>query len=260
MGSVNKIIVCGDWHGNAHWANSVVRKAAELGITRIVQCGDFGLWDHVDDGVDYLDSLNAECRKHGVTVRWLDGNHENHDRLAWYDKNNPKTSVGHVFIRSNILHLPRGSRWQWGQKNFVAVGGAYSIDKAYRTEGRSWWAGEQLTDRELAVNVPEGPIDYLFTHDCPTNAPFKNRFKPDLESQIHRQRMNAVGRKVQPKIWFHGHMHEKYEYFFEHQTGLTRVYGLEMDADRYNWGVLHINDGVFEWGPDYEWKLLNASE
>jgi hypothetical protein len=256
--SVDKIVVAGDWHGNAHWAKQVVRAARELDISRIVQLGDFGLWDHTDDGFEYLDELNAECRKQSVVVRFVDGNHENHDRLKWYDRHNPRTSVGHVYIRSHILHLPRGCSWQWGSRTFAAAGGAVSIDKAYRKEGRSWWAGEQLTDQEVGHKVPEGPIDYLFTHDCPTVAPFKNRIKMDYESQIHRQRMNEVGRKTQPKIWFHGHMHEKYEYLFEHRDGAAKVYGFEMDGDRYNWGVLMVNEGVFKWGPDYVWDLTNT--
>lgn len=256
---MDKIIVAGDWHGNAHWAAQIVKRARELGISRIIQCGDFGLWDHTDDGVEYLDRLNLVCRENQVKVYWVDGNHENHDRLQWYDKHNAKDEVGRVYIRSNVLHLPRGIKWTYGSgRTLTAVGGAHSIDKGFRRAGVSWWAGEQLRDEEVKHKVKEGPIDYLFTHDCPTNAPFLHRIKPDLDSQIHRQRMNDVGRKVQPKIWFHGHMHEKYEYFFEHQTGLARVYGLEADGDQYNWGILFVNEERFEWGPDYEWKIRNA--
>lgn len=244
---MTKYMVAGDWHGNTTWAVKMVEQAHRIGINKIIQVGDFGLWDHTLSGVKYLDVLNDQCRMRGVYVYFVDGNHENHDRLKWYDVNNPSSHQGHTYIRSHILHLPRGSRWEWDGKVFVAVGGAYSIDKAWRREGESWWVGETLTDREVEFKVPNNG-DYLFTHDCPTNAPFRFRIKDDPDSHIHRQRMDQVGKKVGAKLWFHGHMHEKYEYDFRHRQGYTQVWGLDKDEEQFNWGVLDTDTDTFTWG------------
>lgn len=244
---MTKIMVCGDWHGNTKWAVSMVHLAAGLGANKIIQCGDFGLWDHDEAGVRYLDTLNEECRRKGVKVYFVDGNHENHDRLRWYDANNPVTAAGHVYIRSHVFHIPRGAIWGWDGKKFAGVGGGVSVDRARRTPGESWWDGEQLDDSQV-YSLPDAEVDYLFTHDCPTNAPFMLRLKPDIESQIHRQRMDAVGKILRPNLWFHGHMHERYMYEFQHQKGYARVYGLDMDGEQNSWGIIDTETDQFLWG------------
>lgn len=248
-----EIMIAGDWHGDTTWACKMVRMAKRHGIERIYQCGDFGLWDHKEDGVRYLDTLNAECRENGVKVYFLDGNHENHDRLEWYDRHNPRDYGGvNVYIRSHILHIPRGTRWEADGRILMAVGGAYSVDKMWRKPGESWWAGETLHDGQLKAieqrygNTP--PVDILLTHDCPTNAPFKYRLKNDPDSQIHRQKMDKVGKILRPRLWFHGHMHERYDYGFQHSAGLAQVTGLEMNGDFWSWVVLDLETLNFRWG------------
>lgn len=234
------VMVCGDWHGNGQWAIKKVNEAARLGLDHIVQVGDFGLWDHYENGVKYLDMLNEACRRTGVKVYWLDGNHENHDRLDWYVQNNPKNYTGHVYIRSHIFYSPRGNTWKWEGKTFMTVGGAVSIDRQRRTPGLSWWVQEKLSVKDVMGITTQA--DYLFTHDCPTNAPFRGLFD-DPESHMHRQIMNDVGRTVQPKVWIHGHMHDKYVYEFQHQKGYSKVFGLEMDGEAFNSVVLNIATG-----------------
>lgn len=258
-----KVMVLGDTHGNTHWARKMVAKAKKLEVTKIIQCGDFGLWDHHEDGFPFLDAVNKECSDSGVKLYWLDGNHENHDRLEWYRKNNPKTSNGHVYIRSHILYSPRGNRWMWDEKWFMTVGGAVSIDKSGRIPGKSWWAGEQLTDAQLyGIEKAGNQADYLFTHDCSNKTPFRLRLKADIDSQIHRQKIDRVARVVQPKLWFHGHMHTKYDWMVpldDHAVNWAQVYGLEMDGDFWSWGILDTETDEFTWGPHYDPKVANPS-
>lgn len=253
---MTKVMVLGDTHGNTVWTRDKIRLAAKLKVDKIIQCGDFGLWDHSEDGVRFLDVVNEECRKVGIKFYWVDGNHENHDRLSWYVKNNPKTRVGHVFIRSHILYIPRGCIWEWGGKRFAGVGGAYSIDKAYRTVGKSWWAGEQLTETQankiIRDNSRSDPVHFLFTHDCSDQTPFYGRLKADIESKIHRQRIDKVAKALHPTLWFHGHMHTKYEWMYPLNTDATKwaqVYGFEMDGDNWSWGILDVENSEFTWGP-----------
>jgi len=259
MGSTKKILILGDTHGDVKWSVSMVARARRQNCSKIIQVGDFGLWDHHEDGVRFLDTLNEACRKHGVKFYWVDGNHENHDRLSWYVENNPRTFNGFVYIRSHILYIPRGLRWNWNDKWFMGVGGAVSVDKEWRLSHERkprtlWWPGEQLTDEQVAGLPDDKRVDYLFTHDCPTNAPFRYRLKPDVYSQIHRQRMNVVGNKLKPRLWFHGHMHEKYEYQYPdygYPDGTrSEVRGLGMNGNFFSaWGVLDTDSDVFTYCP-----------
>lgn len=254
-----KIMVLGDTHGNTDQALLAVQTAGAMNIDTIVQCGDFGLWDHFKKGVDFLDEVNRELMDNGITLIWVDGNHENFDRLEWYCANNPKNQWGQVFIRSNILYSPRGCKWKLDDKMFMSVGGAVSVDKDWRQKQQGkrriqWWPQEQLTDDELDLIIQRheaspGSVDFLFTHDCPTNAPFRGRLKNDDESQIHRQRMDRLGKVIKPAMWFHGHMHTKYDgYDFPEYESTTTVYGLECDGMRWNWGILDTDTYMFDWG------------
>lgn len=262
-----KIMILGDTHGNTNEAILAVQNAAVLDIDTIIQCGDFGLWDHKKAGVEFLDALNAELMDNGIMLVWLDGNHENFDRLDWYVKNNPRNQYGQVFIRSNIVYSPRGCKFKVTRdKTFMTVGGAVSVDKAWRKPHISWWAQEELTDAQLDKIIRNheaspGKVDYLFTHDCPSNAPFKGRRKDDLDSVAHRQRMDKLGECIKPTLWFHGHMHTKYDgYDFPTYEPTTKVYGLEMDEMRWNWGILDTETDDFEWGYSLGAELFESGD
>jgi hypothetical protein len=254
-----KILIAGDWHGDTRHACKTVRRAKAAGAEIIMQVGDFGMWDHEIEGFNYLDGLNDECRKNGIKVYFVAGNHENWDRLDWMEKNNPKTYQGHTVIRSHIRYTGRVKRWRMDDKWFQAVGGAVSIDKAGRKLGKSWWAQEAVPESVVKGLENAGRVsDYLFTHDSPTCAPHKFRLKADLDSQMHRQLMDRVGRVVQPKLWFHGHYHEWYEnYDFMHQRGYSSVYGLEMNGDYYNYVILDTSDDSIMTATG---KIINLSE
>lgn len=244
-----KILVCGDWHGDTNWARKMVRRAVENDSKVIMQVGDFGLWDHEVEGFNYLDALNDECRKYGVKVYFVAGNHENWDRLDWYEKNNPKTYAGLTVIRSHIRYTGRVKRWRMDGKWFQAVGGAVSVDKggAHRKPGVGWWPQEEIPERVVYGLEKAGrQSDYLLTHDAPTCAPFRFRLKNDPDSERHRNLMNRIGRAVRPNLWFHGHYHTWMEnYPFMHQTGYASVYGLDMNGDFYSSVVLDTsNDSV----------------
>lgn len=241
-----RLLIAGDTHEDIRHCEMLIKKACSNGVTKIIQVGDFGLWDHYESGVRFLDTLNHLLRDAGATWIWLDGNHENHDRLDWYVKNNPKNKNGHVFIRSHILYSPRGHKWQWEGKWYMTVGGAYSIDKSNREIGRSWWPGETLTEAQTKhIEATGGKVDFLFTHDCPTNVPME--MKQDVQSHINRQLINRVAKATRPRLWFHGHMHNKMLYDFLHQGGYAAVVGLDCNGQMGSWGILDTDAESFHW-------------
>ena len=251
MSATDKVMIAGDWHGDTRWAVCIIKLAARMGLKKIVQCGDFGVWTHMAEGVTYLDAMNEAARRFGIKVYFLGGNHENWDHIESWMAFNPRTWAGHVIVRSHILYIPDGLVWKWSGKSFMGVGGAVSVDRDQRILGESWWAQEQV-DESLIWEIEQARTnaDFLFTHDCPTNAPFQSRWKPDPQSQMHRQLMDRLGKAVKPALWFHGHMHEKYDgYDFPMYESHTKVYGLEMNNQTWNWGVLDVVNSKFIWLP-----------
>jgi Calcineurin-like phosphoesterase len=227
--AVTAVMVCGDWHGNVSWASHCLRTAKAEGIDTIIQVGDFGYWEHTNDGVYYLDKLSENAQLRGVNVVWLDGNHENHTMLRAKYADAEKSVEGFWKIRDNVWHSPRANVWNWWGKRLMTLGGAYSIDRAYRTFGKSYWAEEEITPEEEALAISRGKVDYLFTHDAPTNYPAP-LFKADLNSEAQRQTVSRVADAVRPTRWFHGHYHDFHDYPYPRYDPFCRVTGLDMDG------------------------------
>lgn len=208
------LMLAGDWHGNLPWAETVIRHAADLGVDTIVQLGDFGYW--VDDPAtdEYLSTMNEHLDAAGIRLFWIDGNHEDHTRVSdWKDSSR--------FPR--VRYLPRGFRWQWWGRTWMAVGGAMSVDKEYRVEGESWWPGEELTNADVEYASRDGDVDVIVSHDCPrgvdipgvgpdTKGGARGNWPPDIlaEAQRHREKLAAICTATEPDWLFHGHYHIPY--------------------------------------------------
>jgi predicted phosphodiesterase len=254
MGSdPTKVMVAGDWHGNVTWADSCLWYANKKGADVVLQVGDFGFWVDGDHTDFYLSTVDAQAAEWGIRVYWLDGNHEDHTRRAEF--NSPD--------RPNTVYLPRGFRWDWWGKRFMAVGGAYSVDRQWRKEGVSWWPEETLTDDEVAyASRYDGTrVDYVFAHDCPTgvNIPgigadtkggVRGNWPPEAlyQAGIHRNKMRTIWKATSPSLWIHGHYHIAYESW----TPETRFVGLGADQDLMTRSVCFLTgcpDGSIEFEP-----------
>lgn len=78
-------------------------------------------------------------------------------------------------IRHNIVHLMRGEVFEIEDVSIFTFGGGFSLDKARRTEGISWFAQEMPTDDEYLaarnnLNAYNNRVDYIITHTCPTES------------------------------------------------------------------------------------------
>lgn len=263
-----KIMLAGDTHGDIRNVAHKVEWAKRVGdIQRIVVLGDFGLWwGH--EGVVFLDEVNDLAKANNLQVFAIPGNHENHEFWQANVDNAQATAKGWAYVRSHVLLSPKVHDFMWGGKQFVVAGGAVSIDKAYRLEyervkgKKAWSPNEQLTDEQV-VSLERSrfahgiAVDYLLTHDCSNRTPFGKRLKPDLDSQIHRQRIDRVLGAIKPKAHFHGHMHEKYDWLNRVGGELddyTQTYGLECNSDRDSWGILDLSDDKFTWAEDIYWQ------
>lgn len=242
------ITVAGDWHGNISTATKVLYDAVNNGSRVVVQLGDFGLWPG-RIGKKYTTALDKVATTLGVTILWLDGNHEDFGRI----ENKTLLSTGLQSYGKNIFKLPRGSRWSWQGIDFCAVGGATSLDKPSRTEGVSWWPEEELTGPQVADIAEAGLCDVLFTHDVSheVNVPgighrvYTVNWDPkELErAWLHRERLGALTANLKPTHIYHGHFHIPYTKISHTSFGETRVTGLGDDlSGSANWVNVDLDE------------------
>lgn len=199
----------------------------------VIIAGDFcGVWDPVCEyneeriRLDWLDKLP-------FTVLFVDGNHENFDRLAQYPE--IEWNGGRVHqVRPSVLHLERGYVFNLeGQKVFT-FGGAESTDveggildpadpeytnklhevisdyAPFRVKGVSWWEQELPTDEEMQRGLEnlrnvDGQVDLIITHcaSSSTQAVISQR-KPNKLTDYFEQ----IKREVHYKDWYFGHYHQ----------------------------------------------------
>ena len=213
-------VFCGDTHNDLDFATKAAAIARQHGA-EMVQLGDFGfLWP----GNDQLDGLSDMLVSFGVTLRFVDGNHDDHPRLRKYVRACEATPIA-----PNVIYQPRGSVHEDEDgTRFLFCGGAPSIDRAYRTKGLSWWPEEVITRAELdrALSAT-GPIHVLVTHDAPGFPPgFSAKGSPAYRraQDLSMKRIDALIRKHRPTLNAHGHWHHYYER--QHEIG-TRIVGLD---------------------------------
>lgn len=142
-------VVTGDTHGNFARLEGLTRNLSLREEDRIIILGD--------SGINYAPGESEERKKAdlqelGVQIFAILGNHdlrpchvegyhlvEYCGGLAWQ-----QDAYDHIHIAGNgeIYHL--------AGRDYIAIGGAYSVDKPYRLEhGCHWFPDEQLTEEEM---------------------------------------------------------------------------------------------------------------
>lgn len=201
----------------------------------VIICGDFGgIWDKGKESKEekyYLDWLNSKP----YTTLFVDGNHENFDRLHSYPVTEWHGGKVHK-IRPSILHLMRGQVFNINGKSIFAFGGASSHDISggildpneqdykkkkkeldqdwmpYRINHISWWKEELASEEELEegwknLAAHDYKVDYIVSHCCATSTQYLlggSMYMPDSETDY----LEDILQKVDFKKWFFGHYHD----------------------------------------------------
>lgn len=216
MTDPNQVLIAGDWHGNTAWAVNVVEHMPRFvpeGRRLILHTGDFGVWPGVA-GALYLTDLTEALIRANTELWFVDGNHEDHHRLTSLMAARPEHErrTSPYPISSNIFWLPRGYRWSWHDRTWLALGGATSVDRPVRTPGVDWWAHEAIEYSDVRAATDPGPADVMVTHDCPQGVPLHLPISIpgwwELDpAEAHRRVLRGVVDQVRPDWLFHGHYH-----------------------------------------------------
>lgn len=224
-----KLYITGDTH------NDFTRFSAEefpeqKELTKediVIICGDFGgIWDQEESKSEkwWLNWLNNKP----FTTVFVDGNHENHDRLDAMPTIFWKGGEIHQ-IRPTVFHLKRGQVFDFDGYKVFAMGGAKSHDikdgvlyrndpkialwkydptKLFRINKVSWWDREMPSNKEYKVALENlyahnYNVDLIVSHCPPSSVLIRCGFNCDELSNFLQKVQNTVGYKQ----WYCGHIH-----------------------------------------------------
>ena len=174
----------------------------------IIQVGDFGFYPTIMPDLDILFPNGYPC-----TVYVIDGNHEDFNFLGERVNGNELWE-----FHPNMFYVPRGTVMEINGYLIGFLGGAESVDVAWRTEGYSWWPEERVTEadvQKLIDNVNDRQLDVLVTHAPPppiikTNWPLIDRAYWQLPlgwEDISSQQVQVSIDVLNPHKVVCGHMH-----------------------------------------------------
>ena len=177
----------GDVHGKFRRYREIIRDNPDT-----IQVGDLGVGFR-----KYADGTPLRNPPYDAMVesraRFIRGNHDN-----------PGVCAGHTqYIPDGTIEGP-----------VMFIGGAYSIDSAWRLEDYSWWANEQLSYEELDDLVEKARVrrpEVLVTHDAPYDVVplvFADKYvhKPNEPTRTG-QAFERIRQLVRPRLWVFGHWH-----------------------------------------------------
>ena len=231
------IYVTGDCHQNFRKFNTKIFPEQKE-MTKedyVIICGDFGgVWNKEVENKEekhLLDWLEGKP----FTTLFVDGNHENFDRLYSYPVELWHGGKVHK-IRRSVIHLMRGQIYEIDGKSFFTFGGASSHDiesgildpedsdfkekkkwldrewRSYRVNHITWWAQELPSEEEMQegranLAAHDNQVDFIVTHCCATSTQMlidEQKLKPDIETDY----LEEIKQTIQFKKWFFGHYHD----------------------------------------------------
>ena len=186
----DRIFVTGDTHGQF---DQLILSAICAGITEndlLIILGDVGV--NIDNG-ERDTFAKAKLSQIQCDILCIHGNHERrpttpdikwkYQEHQWHD--------GIIYVEENykrILFAKDGCRFNINGREFLVIGGAYSVDKKLRlANGFPWFPDEQLTDREKQeitkiVDAHGCKEDVILAHTCPYNYRPFDRLLPEYST------------------------------------------------------------------------------
>jgi predicted phosphodiesterase len=170
------MLVIGDVHGKVDNYWKILQKHKGTSI----QVGDFGFKKQHDWHL-----ANIDYSQHQINF----GNHDDY----------------------SYLYEPHSlSNWSYAyEAKLMTIRGAYSIDKAYRTEYLDWWANEELNYSEMQQAVDFYNFNkpkIIISHDCPHEV--RKQLFGINDKSITSDGLQVMFENHQPDLWIFGHHHK----------------------------------------------------
>lgn len=230
--------ISGDIHGNpVRFSTDNFYEQKEFSGNKddnfVIICGDFGLvWNCTEENKTekyWLDWLESKP----FTTCFVEGNHENFDRLDAYPVEEWNGGKAHK-IRPHVIHLMRGQVFEIEDKKFFTFGGASSHDisdgildpfedrelikewkndwsKMFRVNHVSWWERELPSEKEMQEGIEnlkkhDNKVDYIITHS-PSASVIALLGKGLYEQDRLTKYLEEIRCNTEYKRMYSGHMH-----------------------------------------------------
>lgn len=209
------IYITGDIHGqfnpflyileNGNYSGSSIFIAGDIGL-------GFGLFQ---DDLETFKSIEKRLKKIDVNLYLIRGNHDNPLLWSWDYVLPELKNYPHIHVVKDYQFVELE-----GHK-IVCIGGATSVDRDQRTEGRDWWKGESVIEYNQLDSYKMKDIDTVITHAAPIFCPpgdhdIRNvsydilcRSREDRE--ILKRLYFDLIQITKVENWFYGHYHKAYE-------------------------------------------------
>lgn len=267
---MNRLFVTGDMHCNAcgefsklNTKNFPVQKELSKD-DYILIAGDFGcIWNGSTEEEYWLDWLENKP----FTTLFVDGNHENHARLAQFPVEEWHGGKVHR-IQSSILHLMRGQIFDIADLKVFAMGGASSHDirdgildpddpffrddyrklrsqnALFRIKGWSWWpeeipSQEEYDEAEKNLDANGRAVDLIVSHCAPSSISdiiSGGMYQLDELTDYFEKLRDSV----EYKGWIFGHYHDNQVVQRKHVLLYDQVCEVFAKTESGNFGILPV--------------------
>lgn len=242
LDAAQHVIMLGDTHGDGGAVRSAIELATGAGTQVLLSVGDFGIGPWPCDKKSFTDVVDRWLVQHDAHLLVTPVNHENYDRLD----SSPRDDAGMIVLGVRLRALPRGYRWTLGGVRFGSLGGAVSVDKMHRAEGKTWWPQERITQADIDALGDES-LDILITHEVPQSVPVVGQLEVDPyiagEADEGRQLVIEAVNRTRPAAVFSGHWHQRVTHALERADGATtRCEVLPQEGQPENAVVLDLSE------------------
>lgn len=208
------IFITGDTHGDEFSKLNTKNFPIQKELTKddyVIVTGDCGLvWDNSNQEKYWLKWLEQKPFK----LLYVDGNHENFDLLNSYKVEYWNGGKVHK-INNSVIHLMRGQVFELDNKKIFTFGGAETVDKEHRKEGKTWWKEEIPSEQEFNEGLENlskygNKVDYIISHTCDSKTlAMLNTFFP---YKLNAGKINFYFDKIRDNVtydkWYFGHFHD----------------------------------------------------
>ena len=198
--------------GDVHAESPLMRDFLNSEEKYCLQLGDFGFIFKYNDWKWNKFLNHFEKNYPNKMIFTVLGNHENYDSIE-------KMPVKDMFgarcrkIRSNVYAIERGEILSIEGLNILCIGGADSIDKAWRQDGISWWMQEKISDMDVKKTVEKGltcSFDMICSHAMPAFFMLQNFtpcFQTGSEFSLEKIYCDIENNGGHIPLWIGGHVH-----------------------------------------------------
>ena len=207
LDSNKPLIFLGDHHGEWSYLFDII-DTKKISDCYLISVGDSGIGftDRLTQ-ITNINYLNYEFKERNIIFMAIRGNHDDPD----YFQGDNRVCL------DNFELIEDYSVYEHNSKHIQFIGGAVSIDRTSRTEGRSYWEDEVVKfDREKCKEV-----DILVTHTTPSWC-FPQQFNETVYGWANedayliedlteeRAIMDEIFKLCNPTMHLYGHFHSSW--------------------------------------------------